>query len=187
MTQRWLPFLFLGVLAAGRASAQDAWTQADRETRRLAPSSFTALPPKVLSAIEDRRCLVPQSFAEATPHNVVRGSFAHRGQTDWAVLCSRAHASTILVVWGGPGACPDEMEVREDRAFLTKDASGSIRFARRLGLASREFILKMHELYGGEAPPPLDHQGIEDGFLGRGSTIRYCDSGKWLELTGQQE
>jgi hypothetical protein len=185
--QGWLPALLLGLLLASRASAQDVWSQADRDTRRLSPSSFTALPAKVLEAIENRRCLIPQSFVEATPHNVVRGSFAHRGQTDWAVLCSRAHASTIFIVWGGPAGCPDEMEVREDRTYLMKDASGTIRYARRIDLANREFIIKMHHLYGGDAPPPLEHQGINDTFIGHGSTIRYCDRGSWLELTGQQE
>lgn len=39
------------------------------------------------------------------------------------------------------------------------------------------------DAYGGPKPPPIDHQGINDGFP-NGSVVWYSYSGKWLKLTG---
>jgi hypothetical protein len=78
------------------------------------------------------------------------------------------------------------MEVREDRSYLQVGAGGRILFSRKIEPASRSYILTMHQRFGGEPPPELDHDGINDIVLGKGSTIRYCSDGKWLELTGDQ-
>ena len=168
------------------AGAQDPWSLADQEIHRLTPAAFRQLPASVIAALEEKRCTIPQSSPDSIPHNVIRGSFGKKGQTDWAVLCSRARASTIVIVWGGPAACPDEMEVRKDRSYLLKDSEDRIRFSRRIEVAEPVYIIKMHERFGGEPPPPLEHQGINDSFLGKGSTIRYCKDNRWLELTGDQ-
>ena len=41
-----------------------------------------------------------------------------------------------------------------------------------------------HELYGGPKPPPLDHDGINDMFVGKASVVWYRYQGRWLQLTG---
>jgi hypothetical protein len=33
-------------------------------------------------------------------------------------------------------------------------------------------------------PPPLDHDGIDDGVVEKGSSVWYWYRGRWLELTG---
>ena len=78
------------------------------------------------------------------------------------------------------------METREDQSYLQKVSGGEIKFARHIKTVDRTFIVTMYDRFGGDAPPPIDHQGINDIFEGKGSTIRYCYRGKWLELTGQQ-
>ena len=36
---------------------------------------------------------------------------------------------------------------------------------------------------GGPKPPPIDHQGINDAFLEKASSVHYFHEGKWLRLT----
>jgi hypothetical protein len=48
----------------------------------------------------------------------------------------------------------------------------------------REYILKHYRAYGGPEPAAIDHQGINDSFVGKASVVRYFHAGKWLELTG---
>jgi hypothetical protein len=172
-------------LQARPAGAQDIWTEADKAVRRLAPVSFTQAPTRVIEALENLRCLVPQSAGDTMPHNVIKGSFSKPGQTDWAALCSRAHASTIVIIWGAPSSCPSEMETREDRTFLVKGTDGKIRFERTIQPISAKRIKALYDRYGGDTPPPLNHEGISDVF-NREGVVRYCYEGKWRELTGEQ-
>jgi hypothetical protein len=174
----------LGLLA-NPAGAQDPWTEADKAIRRLAPVSFSKAPPAVVEALEHRRCLIPQSAGDTLPHNVIKGSFSRPGQTDWAALCSRAHASAIVIIWGAPSSCPDEMEIREDRTFLVKGTDGNIRFERTIEAITAKRIKALYDRYGGDPPPPLSHDGVSDVF-GREGVVRYCYEGKWRELTGEQ-
>lgn len=74
----------------------------------------------------------------------------------------------------------------EDRIFLqTIDDKGALNFSRGLGVVGAKFILEHHRAYGGVKPPrPLDHQGIDDAFLGKASVVHYFHKGKWLKLSG---
>ena len=172
--------LMFAVMVAGyatphHASAQDRWAQADEQLSRLAPSAFTKVPPAVIQALEAKRCTIPQSSGDPAPHNIIRGSFSRPGQTDWAALCSRAKASAIVIIWGGPSECSDELEVREDRSYT-----------RRIAPISPEGIQRLYDRYNGVKPPASPRQGIEDITDGQGSDIRLCHEGRWIELTGRQ-
>jgi len=173
-------------IAATRVSAQDRWANADQQLARLDPSAFTKVPPGVVAALQAKHCTIPQATGDPAPHNIVRGSFVKPGQTDWAALCSRAKASAIMIVWGGEAACSDELEVREDRAYLKRVAGDKIVFTRRIAPASREGIQRLYDRYGGVKPPATNRQGIEDITEGEGSEIRLCNEGRWIELTGRQ-
>ncbi len=176
------------LLGAGFHSlaAQDEWGTAERSISRLAPISFSKAPPKITEALENRRCLIPQAGGDSVPHSVIKGSFVRPGQTDWAALCSRARASTIVIIWGGPSSCPDEMEVRQDKSYLIKGDDGVIRYRRRIETIVPSKIKALFNRYGGDPPPPLTHDGITDRFQGKGTSIRFCYEGKWRELTGEQ-
>src|SRR4051812_48354547 len=56
--------------------------------RHLPPASFPDLPERVATVLEQRECLIPQTYQAHGPENVVRGSFEGAGSQDWAVLCS---------------------------------------------------------------------------------------------------
>jgi hypothetical protein len=168
------------------AGAQDRYVQADDQLSRLAPSAFTKVPAAVIQALEAKKCTIPQASGDPAPHNVIRGSFAKPGQTDWAALCSRAKASAIVIIWGGESACADELEVREDRSYLQRVAGDKIVFTRRLAVISPDGIQRLYERYGGVTPPVSTRQGIEDITEGDGSVVRLCHEGRWVELTGRQ-
>jgi len=163
----------------------DKWKVADAATVRLAPQSFHKLPRDIIRNLQTRGCRIPQEFGNTEPHNVVSGEFMTSGQTDWAVLCSRQGKSSILVFWGGSVHNVSAIAESADSAFLqTINASGSIGFSRAIGAVGKEYIFKHYHDYGGPKPPSINHQGIDDGFVEKGSVVHYFYRGKWLELQG---
>ena len=60
---------------------------------------------------------------------------------------------------------------------------GTLTYPRGIRAANRPYIVEHYRAYGGPKPPPIDHQGIEDGTE-KGSTIYYHYRGRWFQLTG---
>ena len=176
--------LFLGLLASWGA-AQDKWAAADAATLRLPPASFSRLPKNIVQYLQGRGCTVPQSYPSREPHNVISGEFARRGQTDWAVLCSREGESSILVFWRGSTKSVSEIAKASDRGFLqTVGEGGKVAFSRAIEAVGRDYILGQHKACGGRKPPPLTHQGISDAYVEKASVVLYYHRGRWLELQG---
>ena len=164
------------------------WQVADVATLRLPPNAFPDLPAGIVRELERRGCSVPQldaMFVGVTrPHNVVRGSFGRGPEPDWAVLCSRDRVSAILVFWDGRAEYPAEIEQRPDAGSLQHMGEQGIVYSRYLGVASRNDIHAFHDAYGGPEPPPIENQGINDGYAEKGSSVLYWHDGTWLQLTG---
>ena len=176
--------LVASALTSGPALSQN-WEQADAATVRLKPAAFAALSSQVRQELERRGCLVPQSYAERGPHNIVRGRFTSGTKTDIAVLCSKERASSILVFRGGSTATVAELANRRDADFLQVVAAGGVvGYSRALGIADPKYIQEHHQRYGGLTPPSLDHDGINDIFVGKASVVWYWSSGRWLQLQG---
>ena len=163
------PFLLAAFLGSDSLAAQDRWDEAARRIRYLSPAELLAAPPGVVRALEDRACRIPQEWSDSLPHNVIRGEFARRGQEDWAILCSRAGVSQILVFWNRGDGGVDSLAPHEDKSFLQTVESDRIGFSRRIGIAD---------------DTARDHQGIDDAFVEKGSRIFYYTEGEWLELAG---
>ena len=167
------------------AQTPEAWEAAARTIRRLPPDSFPQLPPAIRSALEARGCTVPQSFTSEPPHNVVAGSFAHAGQQDWAVLCSRQDSSSVMIFWGGAKAGPPtEFTRAADAGFLQGIGEGRIGYSRLLTAASPAQMREYAAAFDGALPKRLDHDGVEDAFAEKGSVVSYLDAGRWLALAG---
>jgi hypothetical protein len=167
------------------AQTTDAWQVAARSIRRLPPDSFPQLPPVARSALKARDCRVPQSFTSKHPHNVVAGSFAHAGQRDWAVLCSRQDSSSVLIFWGSSEVrAPAEFPRAYDGAFLQGIGEGRIGYSRVLAAASPAQMREYAVSFGGTLPKVLDHDGLEDAFAEKASVVSYLEAGRWLALTG---
>jgi hypothetical protein len=167
------------------AQTPDEWQAAARTIRRLPPDSFPELPKAIRAALAARDCQVPQSFTSAQPHNVIAGSFARPGQQDWAVLCSRQDSSSILIFWGSTGAVePTEFARSADASFLQGIGQGRIGYSRLVGVASPAQIREYAASFGGPLPAILDHDGVEDAFAEKASTVAYLEGHRWRVLTG---
>ena len=179
--------LLLAVLTtAPPVSGQTAeqWAKAAQAIRRLPPAAFPHLPPTIRQALEQRGCTVPQTFIDPGPHNVVRGHFARPRQTDWAELCSRQDTSVELVFWSGRATAPASLNAAPDATFLQGIGGGAIGFSRLLSVAGASRIRRYAKEQGGRLPTRMDHDGLEDAFAEKASTIAYWEAGKWLSLAG---
>jgi hypothetical protein len=86
--------------------------------------------------------------------NVVHGHFQRRGQTDWAVICSRNRVST-LVFWGGRANNVSELEQRPDTNFLQSWSVDTIVFSRSIAVAPEARIRDYFRR--DEATPPCSN------------------------------
>jgi hypothetical protein len=167
---------------ARRAEARVA--EAVRWVRRLPVEAFPGLPPAVAGVLRDRRCAVPQPFGEGTPRNVVRGDFFAGGEAGWAVLCSVDHVTALLVFRNDQDTNPHTLNTCEDVNSMQGDGADEYGYSREITAVGRDFIMGHYRAYGGPEPPPIDHHGIDDAFLGKASVTWYFHDGVWLRLTG---
>jgi hypothetical protein len=151
---------------------------------RLPPAAIRELPGNLARELQRRGCTIPQEQHSKKTNNVIRGEFAKRGQKDWAVLCSIKGISAILVFWNGSEKNPASIAPMEDRIFIQAFRKDQFAFARGITPAGRDFIRLHHDAYGGPMPPPIDHQGINDAFIEKGSAVWYFYQGQWLKLSG---
>ena len=175
--------LFAGHLQA--TVAQDKWEAADNSVVRLSPTAFPRLPKDIVDYLSVHNCEVPQPFDATESTNVISGEFMRRGQLDWAVMCSRNRTSSILVFRGGSNKDVAAIAEVPDSDFLqTIDGNGTIGFSRQISAVKKDYILQRYRWYGGPKPPHMDHQGIDDGFNGKASTVFFYYHGRWLRLQG---
>ncbi|HYK90414.1 MAG TPA: hypothetical protein VE398_16685 [Acidobacteriota bacterium] len=175
---------YLAPISTRPGRQSDIWAEASKKIQRLQPDAFLNLPPGIVSELKKRRCTVPQAEGYREPHNVIKGSFERNGQTDWAVLCSDGGISRILVFWDASAARIAELEISADREWLQSGADGRIEYSRKIEPVGQPYIIQHYEAYGGEKPPPIDHQGINNIFVDKASVVLYYYQGKWMKLTG---
>ena len=171
--------LVLGVIALQSSSAMPL----------RGPRTFLQLPPLFQEQLVTEGCGIPESgFSSRVSANVIQGQFASSGQNDWAVLCTYRGRTSIRVFWGGPvNTCPSQIGASGNETYMVLDGRDGPYFGRSISTASPARIREAHgrvgaEL-GGKLPENLTHDGIEDGSE-KGSSISFCDTGRWLELPG---
>jgi hypothetical protein len=185
MRRIWLAIVVVGSgLAQTPPDLQRAFETAERQILRLPPSAFPGLPKTILTELNRRGCLIPQVPAANQPHNVIKGEFAKPGQSDWAILCSIRSVSSILVFWNGSAVNPAQIAKKNDHDSLQASGAGGITYSRAIQPVGRAYILQHYQTYGGTKPPPIDHMGISDEFVEKGSVVFYFYGEKWLQLTG---
>jgi hypothetical protein len=187
MSRQWLTFAAVTIVpcvAQVPTISQSMWETADRQVVRLYPTAFPELPKNLVAALQRRGCTIPQVPMIAGRHNVIKGEFLKPEQTDWAVLCSVRQVSSILVFWNGSDTNPSEIAKRKDLDRLQGWDGNKIVFSSAITPVGREYILDHYKAYGGEKPPTIDHQGINDVDYGKASLVLYFYRGKWLHLSG---
>ena len=167
-----------------RQDMQAKFEQAVGSIERLPARAFPQLPAAVAAALDARKCQVPQPAERNGPRNVIRGEFFAKGESGWAVLCAVNGSASLLVFRNDRGTHPDTLAAVEEKTHLQGLDGDKIGYSREIAPASPAFMLRHYRAYGGPAPPPLDHQGIDDAFLGKASVTWYYYQGKWRCLQG---
>ncbi len=174
----------LGTAAPGSPKETD-WARAERSILRLPPTAFPRLPGKIQIWLSDRGFTIPQTVhALDDPHNVISGAFEQHGSLDWACLASRGDSSAIIVFFSSSLVKPIEMEWARDRQYLQAFGPDSIGYSRSISRADSATIRDGFARDGLQPPVPVTHDGIEDGFIAKGSVIQYYDRGVWLTMGG---
>jgi hypothetical protein len=158
--------------------------EADRQVTRLPPSAFPQVPTEIRRELKRRGCTIPQVSSGKKPQNVIKGEFIGKGRADWAVLCSLNGISRILIFTNASEREPLELATHWDADSLQSGDGAAMKYSRAIEPVGREYILEHYRAYGGLKPPAVDHQGINDAFVGKASVVHYFYAGKWLELTG---
>jgi hypothetical protein len=158
--------------------------QLDSPIAFRSPSDFRQLPETFRAQLERSGCQIPQPYDSAAGSNVISGSFARKGQKDWAVLCSLGGRSHIVVYWGGSAPCPADVAESEDKNFLQKGKHAKMRYSRALGTVRPSLIRQKAKAFEVTIPFKLDHEGIEDFYWGKASGVLYCHDGKWHQFPG---
>ncbi len=169
---------------AAEIHAQDKWAMADKNIVRIAPNSFTQLPKSIINDLEKRHCTIPQSYIQNSKHNVISGEFKRKGQKDWAILCSKNRASSILIYWNGSSSNVSSIASSKDEGHLQTIGDDKIGFSRVIDVVGADYIIDHYKAYGGTRPPKITHNGINDAFAETASVVLYLHRGKWLELQG---
>ena len=175
-----LPMLCQGGEQIDRGQLTRDGKRWDYSIRKLPPSSFPALPTALRQELEKRQCMIPQTYQAKSPENVVTGEFLEKGARSWAVLCSREGNSTLLVFGSDPLSPPAELATRKDvEATVPRVITPGLGFAWGIDNAHPKRIRSFQF-----NKDRYDHDGVEDAMLARGSSIHYCQQGKWTSLQG---
>ena len=134
----------------------------------LEPDEIFWLPAKARQDLALRGCSVPTNIDGIYVSGVVTGQFAVAGQLDLAVICATEDEDFIFVYWGGEMKCASELSS----------------FGEGLSVVGEHYILQQYYAYGGDKPPKIEHEAINDHVIGKASVVRYCNDGSWIELTG---
>lgn len=174
-------FAAMGIFLSPLQSAQTQ-TEAHNTQKLVSPAEYRYIPKALRAALDARGCRLPQldNYDAQNPVNAVSGSFAKRGQTDWAALCIVNDRPRVIVVWGGKSGCSNEITAGWplEQSFAHEPGGGL-----SLGKATVKEILAFRKFFGDTNTNPVTHEGINVGDE-KASLIYYCDGKNWLQLQG---
>lgn len=154
--------------------------------RRLPVNAFPDLPAGVADQLNQRQCMIPQSYEAHHPENVVHASLERAGSSDWAVLCSANGKVALLVFFGSaPGKAVVLATAAEKERLQRHDSSGVLGFNWAIDPASPEAV---HQAQSGmeRKPPRPDHDALADVTIDRTTIYRFFAKGAWtlVEMPG---
>lgn len=150
--------------------------------RRLPVSSFPELPRQIAARVEERGCMIPQTFQAHRPENVIHASLERAGSSDWAMLCSSGGTVQLMVFFGSSPEQPSVLVTEPETARMeTHDRSGVLGFAWGIDPASprrvREAQLEMKH-----HPPLLDHDALADVFVEKSTVYHFFTKNAWKTI-----
>lgn len=187
-----LAFVYSGALAQDSTPTINSRTSLDEsgETtvdgrtvpyliRRLPVNSFPDLPDAVADALDERGCLIPQTYQAHRPENVVHASLERAGSSDWAVLCSARGTVTLLVFFAhNPNKPVTLASVREMERLQSHGTSGVLGFDWGIDPASPEQVREAQAGFE-HHPPLLDHDALVDTVLNQKTVYHFYAHSAW--------
>jgi hypothetical protein len=147
--------------------------------RHLPVSSFPALPAAIQDELNQRGCLIPQTYEAHRPENVVHASLESRGSSDWAVLCSVHGTVSLLVFFGAGSTQPSELaSAPETERLQSHDPSGVLGFNWGIDPASPKRVADAQAGLD-TRPPPLDHDALADSVVEHSTIYHFYAKGAW--------
>jgi hypothetical protein len=186
--------LLLCVLVASAAAQHDEQSLANLVTRgeitidgqshpyvirHLPPDSFPNVPEPIAKTLQQRACLIPQTYQAHHPENAVRGSFERPGSQDWAVLCTvQGNVSLLVFFASAPGNPQVLATVPEIDRLQDYSSTHVLGFNWGIDAASPAVI---HDAQIGLSPRPLrpDHDSLADSIVDRTTVYHYFKNGSW--------
>jgi hypothetical protein len=186
--------LLLCVLVASAAAQHDEQSLANLVTRgeitidgrshpyvirHLPPDSFPNLPEPIAKTLQQRACLIPQTYQAHHPENAVRGSFERPGSQDWAVLCTvQGNVSLLVFFASAPGNPQVLATVPEIDRLQDYNSTHVLGFNWGIDAASPAVI---HDAQIGLSPRPPrpDHDSLADSIVDRTTVYHYFKNGSW--------
>ena len=150
--------------------------------RRLPVNAFPDLPDAVVEQLDQRQCLIPQSYQAHHPENVVHASLERAGSSDWAVLCSANGEVSLLVFFGSAAGKPAVLTSVPERDRLQRhNSSGVFGFDWAIDPASPDAV---HQAQSGleRKPRKIDHDALADIIIDRKTVYRFFARGAWTLL-----
>jgi hypothetical protein len=147
------------------------------QIRLLPVSSFPQLPQPVAEQLDERGCMIPQTYEAHSPENVIQGSFEKKGSSDWAALCSIKGVTTLYVFFQSDFKNPVSLRHQRDSTWLGKD--WSLDYGSAWGISS-QFARLM------QPADHAEHDGIEDAFVEQSSVVHYFNNGHWTIIDPSQ-
>jgi len=156
----------------------------DADIALLAAEAFPALPPPIRRWLQDRGFTVPQGFCAPTPNNAFQAHLGGPSTRDWAILCSRADTSRIVIFWDGRPDSTLELNPLPDAVYFQEFTPGRTAYSRLITPAQPAEVLERYHEYDSEPPVVVDHTAVEDSYCEKGSTIHYWHQGRMVQLMG---
>jgi len=150
--------------------------------RRLPVSSFPDLPTPVQQVLNQRGCLIPQTYEAHQPENVVAARFERPGSLDWAVLCSVQGTVSLLVFFSSNPNQPFVLaSAPETQRLQVHGASGILGFNWGIDPATPN---QVHQAQSGLAHRPawVDHDAISDSVIDHRSIYHFYEKNAWTLL-----
>ena len=150
--------------------------------RHLPVSSFPGLPAPLQELLNQRKCLIPQTYQARQPENAVHASLERAGSSDWAVLCSSRGTVTLLVFFSSaPSTLIELASAAETDRLQPNGSSGTLGFNWGIDPASPE---QVHQAQAGlnHHPPLVDHDALADSVVDHRTVYRFYRKGAWVKL-----
>lgn len=146
--------------------------------RRLPINSFPDLPAAIQNALNQRGCLVPQTYEAHGPENVVHASFERPGSSDWAVLCSAKGTVSLLVFFSDKADAFVLASAPETAHLQPHGGESALGFNWGIDSATPE---QVHQAQSGLQPRPvlLDHDALADSAIDHQTIYHFYDKGAW--------